>query len=255
MRGSGSARGAGGRRRAWGARHLRLWWCLCVLALALVGWSRSASSQQRPRLVVYLHTSVKPHALEAALSRQMPAVDVTVCSRHRDFVTLLATQPDATLALEPVLTEHGQSRDLRGSRAGHDSEPYVLLAIGAAIDPGRLGHLSIGAVDLLGRERTGKFVARLLGLATPPQVKYVIKSEDLLPLLQFRSADAALLPEAEAARIKSVSKLDLRVTPLAARVGLPAASFRTEAGRAVIRPALVGLDAETNRKLGVDAWR
>ncbi len=241
--------------RAFGRGRVRLWWCVCALALSLVGWSGIASSQQRPRLVVYLLTSVKPHALEAALSRQMPAVDVTVCSRYRDFVALLATQPDATLALEPVLVEHGQARDVRGLRAGQDSEPYVLLAVGANIDPSQFGRISVGTVDLLGRERTGKLVARLLGLANPPQVKYVIKTEDLLPLLQFRFADAALLPEAEAARIKSVSKLDLRVTPLSVRVGLPAASFRSEAGRLLIRPALFRLDAESNRKLGVDAWR
>lgn len=237
-----------------GLGRRRLWACLCALVLVLVGWSRVASSQHRPRLVVYLHTSVKPHALEAALSRQIPGVDVTVCSRHRDFVTLLATRPDATLALEPVLAEHGQPRDLLGVRAGESSEPYVLLAIGTTIAPSQFARLRIGTVDLLGRERTAKLVARMLGIITP-QVEYVIKSEDLLPLLQFRSADAAFLSQSEAARIKSVSKLDLRVSPTGARLGLPAASFRSEAGRVLIRPAIAALDSETNRKLGVDAWR
>jgi hypothetical protein len=242
-------------KQAFRRSRARLWWLVCALALALVGWSSAASSQQRPRLVVYLLTSVKPHALETALSRQMPAVDITVCSRYRDFVALLATQPDASLALEPVLAEHGFARDVRGVRAGQDNEPYVLLAVGTTIDPSQFGKISVGTVDLLGRERTGKLVARLLGLAHPPQVKYVIKTEDLLPLLQFRFADAALLPEAEAARIKSVSKLDLRVTPVSVRVGLPAVSFHSEAGRSLVRPAIFRLDAETNRKLGVDAWR
>jgi hypothetical protein len=214
-----------------------------------------AASQARPRLVVYLQTSIRPHALQTALSKQMPAVDVVVVGRYRDFARELGNQPDAALALQPVLSAHGLSTDLKGLRGGKDSEGYVLLSIGASIDRGQFPKLIVGAVDLLGRERMMDFVASLLALPKAPEVKYVIKSEDLLPLLQFQSANAVLVSEPEAARIKDLSKLDLRTTPLPARVGLPAASFRTDAGRRVIKSSIQALDADTKRKLGVDAWQ
>jgi hypothetical protein len=136
-----------------------------------------------------------------------------------------------------------------------DTEAYVLLSIGATLEKERFQSLVVGAVDLLGRERTAKLVANLLGVGSPPEIKYVIKSEDLLPLLQFGSAGAVLLSEQEAAHIKSLSKLDLRVTPLSGRLGLPAVSFRSDAGRRLVRPSIEALDMEMRRKLGVDAWR
>ena len=178
-----------------------------------------------------------------------------VCSRHRDFVRELSQSPDAALALAPVLTAHGLDANLRGQRGGAESEAYVLLSIGSSIERARFPGLVIGSVDLLGRDATAKLVATLMGVSSPPEIKYVIKPEDLLPLLQFGSAAAVLLSEQEATHIKSLSKLDLRVTPLSGRLGLAAVSFRSDAGRRMIRPSLEALDMDMRRKLGVDAWR
>ncbi|HWA75287.1 MAG TPA: hypothetical protein VG937_23280 [Polyangiaceae bacterium] len=238
------------RLRAFAGRALAL-----ALALSLLLATLNAASQQRPRLIVYLHTSTRARALQTGLERQMPAVDVVVCSRHRDFVRELSQSPDAALALSPVLQAHGLEANLRGQRAGAESEAYVLLSIGSTIDKARFPSLVIGSVDLLGRDATAKLVANLLGLGSPPEIKYVIKSEDLLPLLQFGSADAVLLSEQEAQHIKTLSKLDLRATPLSARLGLAAVSFRSEAGRRLIRPSIEALDTDMKRRLGVDAWR
>jgi hypothetical protein len=226
-----------------------------LLLLSVLLSTVSAASQQRPRLIVYLHTSTRARALQTGLERQMPAVDVVVCSRHRDFVRELNQAPDAALALSPVLTAHGLDSHLRGQRAGMDTEPYVLLSIGASVDKARFPGMVVGSVDLLGRDATAKLVANLLGLTAPPEIKYVIKSEDLLPLLQFGSAAAVLLSEQEAAHIKSLSKLDLKVTPLSGRLGLAAVSFRSEVGWRLIRPSIEALDTDMRRKLGVDAWR
>jgi len=235
------------RRRFWGAALLA--------AGALLLSAMVAFSQDRPRLIVYLHTEVKSRALEALLARQMPGTDVIVCGRYRDFTRELSTSADAALALDPVLQANALSSDLKGLRGGRDTEPYVLLSIGGNIDAGRFSTIVLGTVDLLGREGTTDFVATLLGRDSAPEIKFVIKSEDLLPLLQFQSADAVLLPEREAIRTKSLSKLDLQITPLATRVGLPAVAFRSDAGRRLIRPLVLGLDAEANAKLGVDTWR
>ncbi|MFZ5895073.1 MAG: hypothetical protein ACOY0T_28695 [Myxococcota bacterium] len=185
----------------------------------------------------------------------MPLVDVIVCSRHRDFVREVERGFDAALALQVVLEAQGLPVDVKGYRGGSDTEPYVLLSVGSSPDKSQFSKLVVGAVDLLGRERTGRLIATLLGLSTPPDLKYVTKSEDLLPLLQFGSANAVVLSEQEAQHLKALSKLDLRVLPLATRLGLPALSLRSEAGRRIVRTAVEGLDADTKRRLGVDTWR
>jgi hypothetical protein len=233
----------------------RRWWFVGMALVAALFVAISAFSQDRPRLIVYLQTQVKSRALEALLARQMPDVDVVVCARYRDFTHELGRTPDAALALTPVLSSHRLALDLKGRRGDQETETYVLLSIGAPIDKARYASIVVGAVDLLGREKTADFVAVLLGVESTQEIKYVIKSEDLLPLLQFQSADAVLLAEQDALRLKSLSKLDLRVTPLATRVGLPAVAFRSDVGRKVIGPLILALDAETNGKLGVDAWR
>jgi hypothetical protein len=64
-----------------------------------------------------------------------------------------------------------------------------------------------------------------------------------------------LVSEREAEDIKSLSKLDLRTTPLDARVGLASVTFRTDAGKNSIKPGFQALDPETNRKLDVERWR
>jgi hypothetical protein len=235
------------------ARAAALLIVLHVIASTLLASTLFAGD--RPRLVVYLHTSIRSRALESALQLELPAVEVMVVSRHRDFARELLTRPDAALAATPVLTDQGWVAELRGTRAGQDSEPYVLLAIGAVPDPKLLSQMVIGAVDLLGRERTAAFLAGLLGSAAPASIKYVVKTEDLLALLQFQAVNAVVLSEEDAERIKSVSKLELRATPLPTRVGLPAVVFTTERGRQMIKPDLRALHGETMRKLGVDAWR
>jgi hypothetical protein len=205
--------------------------------------------------MVYLQTNIRSRALESALEVQMPSVDVIVVGRYRDFARGLAERPDAALALEPVLRAQGLSYQLRGTRGGQDTESYVLLSTGAPVAKEQRATLVLGAVDLLGRERMGAFVQALLGTDRVPDIKYVLKSEDLLSLLQFKSVDAVVLSTDEAQRIRAVSKLALTTTPLETRVGLVAASFETDAGRRLIRPIILGLDVETKRRLGVDAWR
>ncbi len=242
----------GGRRRI--SRSWFLVWAGLGVLIALFS-ARELPAEDRPRLVVYLHTTIRARALESALQHELPAVDVLVVSRHRDFARELAQRPDAALALQPVLRDQGWNSELAGTRSGEETEPYVLLSIGAGVDAARSAELVLGAVDLMGRERTSAFVAGLLDSAVVPSIKYVIKTEDLLPLLQFRSVDAVVLSDHEANRIKRISKLDLRITPLSKRVGLAAVVFTTPRGRTVIKPAIQALAPDTLSKLGVEAWR
>lgn len=237
----------------WRQRSRR--WLIGSSLVATLCFPISALSQSRPRLVVYLRTQVKSRTLEALLAQRMPDVEVVVCARYRDFIHELGRAPDAALALTPVLSAHGMALDLKGRRGGRESETYVLLSVGALIDQARYPSLVIGAVDLLGRDKTADFVTSLLGIENPQEIKYVTKPEDLLALLQFQAADAVLLAEQDAARLGGSSKLDLRSTPLPTRVGLPAVAFRSDVGRRVIGHLILALDPEINGKLGVDAWR
>ena len=216
----------------------------------------TASSQtRRPKLVVYLQTSIKPHALQSALAQKLIGVDVIVLGRYRDFQRELESGPDAVVALGSVLDFCGLRADLHGTRGGQEMERYVLLSIGASIDRARFQSVALGAVDLVGREGTGKFVARLLGLSAPPNITYVVKTEDLLPLLQFRSVEAVVVSEREAQGIKGLSVLDLKTTVLEGGVPLPGIAFRTPAGAQQIKPKILMLDRDANRKLEVDGWR
>jgi len=228
---------------------------LAALLLATLLLAAPIAAEDRPRLVVYLHTTIRARALENILQNELPAVDVLVVSRHRDFARELSQRPDAALALQPVLRDQGWISELAGTRSGEDTEPYVLLSIGSGVDSARPAQLVLGAVDLMGRERTSAFVAGLLESPVVPSIKYVIKTEDLLPLLQFRSVDAVVLSDHEANRIKRISKLDLRITPLSKRVGLAGVVFTTPRGRALIKPGIQALTPDALSKLGVEAWR
>ncbi|HMI83153.1 MAG TPA: hypothetical protein VK550_03615, partial [Polyangiaceae bacterium] len=126
----------------------RFWLSALMVAGALLLCAVVAFSQDRPRLIVYLHTEVKPRALEALLARQMPGTDVIVCGRYRDFTRELSTSADAALALDPVLQANALNTDLKGLRGGRDSEPYVLLSIGGNIDAARFSTIVLGTVDL-----------------------------------------------------------------------------------------------------------
>jgi hypothetical protein len=227
-----------------------------VLALgsALVCPGTVASSE-RPKLVVYLHAAVKPRALESALGARLPAVEVVAYGRHRDFERALGQEPDGALALMPVLSAHSLEPHLRGVRGGATDEKYVLLSIATQFDKSRVPSSTLGVVELLGRERTARLVTARFGLPPPRELKYVVKTEDLLALLQFKSADAVLLAEFDADRLIERSKLDLRKTALSGRLGLVSVSFPTARGKRLIQAGIVGLDAETNQKMGVDSWR
>ena len=141
-------------------------------------------------------TSIPPRKLQGYLSEAAPGVSFTVFGRQKDFVNTLKTQPpDAVIAHRPVIEGIGVQNEpvLQGTLGGKDSQQYVLVSVDQGVDTANLAKLNVGAVDLLGRRKMSKFVAKLLGVPKV-KVKRVTKLEDLLPLLQFSMADAVMVP-------------------------------------------------------------
>jgi hypothetical protein len=228
-----------------------------ALAL-LVPWlgvpGRAAAQDARPTLFVFLQLDVKSSALEQALQKQIPGLALTVFGRFRDFQDGVATKnPDAVMAITPLLDLDHTKAALQGVRGGKEWEPYLLVTAGAGPPPAWAGK-TIGIVDLLGRDGTQAFAQAAIG-SNEIKVKRVAKIEDLLPLLEFSAADAVLVPGSAVKRLTERTRLPLTVRALpGARVGLPALAIRNDKVRAIIIQAIQKLDAETRSIIGIDTW-
>src|SRR6187402_3492448 len=151
-------------------------------ALGLSLLASKTSLAAAPKLLVYLHVSLKQRAFQSLLQNALPGVDVTAVGRISDFDRALSDSPDAVLTLPMVLAAKNMPVLLQGRRAGSGEEKYALVAPDAAPDAARVK--AVGALDVLGRDGTNTFVNRLLGTST--KVERVTKVEDLLPLLQMQ---------------------------------------------------------------------
>jgi hypothetical protein len=224
-------------------------------ALATAGSALGASPRTldaaQLSFYMFVHTLLEPRGLGQHFETTLPDVSVWVLSRSADFAQIRERDPDAVLALSPVLAAHGFTPSLQGQRAGQVSEPYVVLSTGP-VQPDRLR--SVGAVDILGRRRMPEFVASLLG-GNEPAVTPVVKLVDLLALLQLERVEAVVLPARDAGPLMSRTRLRLTETRLnGSGVGLPALCAVTQAGKQIER-MLTSVPLETLQKIGVDSWR
>lgn len=243
-----------GRRRPVLLRVLRwLTTVVCTVLLAPPAFGQAGKAT----VYVYLPTKGKPALLEKALVAALPNVEVTAFGRVADFkTTLAATPPDAVITLRPMLEELKMPVALQGTKAGAAAEPYLILAVENALDRKQLAEKTIGMVDLLGRKRMGSFLGQLLKINELSQIQTVIKVEDLLPMLQFKTADAVFLPEAAVSEIAGKSALALKITKYEdLAVGLAAVAFPKSDQQAVLLQALKALPKDLLTKLGVDAWQ
>jgi hypothetical protein len=201
-------------------------------------------------LLVYLHVSVKQRAFQSLLGAGLPGVTTTAVGRIADFERALKDAPDAVLTLPIVLGAQGLPPSLRGYARGSAEERYALVGAGGAPDPARVA--SVGALDLLGREGTARFVRRLV--SSQARVERVTKIEDLLPLLQMQRVEAVLLPARLFPELRAASRLTLASRELDATVGLPAAASAGPGGAAVLG-AISRMPKDVSRLLGVEEWR
>lgn len=202
------------------------------------------------RLLVYLHVAVKQRAFQSLLGAGLPGVDTTAVGRAGDFERALQDGPDAVLSLPVVLGANKLSPALRGFARGSSEERYALVGAGAAPDTAKVA--SIGALDLLGRDGTNRFVRRLVN--PQARVERVTKIEDLLPLLQIQRVDAVLLPARLVSELRAASRLTLVERELEVTVALPAVA-NTGPGGAGLLTAISKMPKDVSKLLGVEEWR
>ena len=232
-------------------RHRYL--AMLALLLALPTSSAALAQSGKPLVHVFLQLDAKSGALEKLLQQQLPGLGVTVFSRYRDLEDASATaKPDGLVAITPILQQRGQKPVLQGTRSGKDTEPYLLVSVGAL--DGSLSGKTIGAVDVMGRDGTQAFVAGLVK-TKDVKVKRVAKTEDLLPLLEFSAADAILIPSSAMARLTERTRLAIKSKEIpGAPVGLPGVAVFNDASKEAIKKAFSAMDAATKKLLEIDAW-
>jgi len=219
-------------------------------ALGLSLLASSTAQAQTPKLLVFLHVSLKQRAFQGLLQNALPGVDVTAVGRISDFDRALSDTPDAVLTLPLVLAAKNMHAQLQGQHAGSGEEKYALVAADTAPDPARVK--AVGALDVLGRDGTNVFVNRMLGASA--KVERVTKVEDLLPLLQMQRVDAILIPQRLLSDVKSASRINLVARELPKQIGLPAVASLGSAGPN-ITVGIARLPLNLSQTMGVDAWR
>jgi hypothetical protein len=231
---------------------VRWWRWVCAGVIAFAVSVPAAHADGGGTLYVYLPLDVSPRVLEKGLGASLPGVTITVFGRFKDFEKAVERDhPDAVMSLRPVLEIRKMKPALQASAAGKPSETYVAMTAGDVVE---LNGKSIGAVDLMGRKETTMFFGRLLALSDP-KFTCVTKTEDLLPLLQFQTADVVLLPKRSAAALKGKSSLNLKTTGLPSiEVGLPAVAALGPGG-AAISDGVRKLPKDVNLIIGVDQWQ
>jgi hypothetical protein len=200
-------------------------------------------------LLVYLHVAVKQRAFQGLLGAGLPGVTTTAVGRVADFERALQDKPDAVLTLPVVLAAQALNPTLRGLSHGSMEERYSLVAAGGTPEAGKVA--SVGALDLLGRDGTNRFVKRLVGQQA--RVERVTKIEDLLPLLQMQRVDAVLLPARLVREIRATSRLALTERELDLTVGLPAVASTGPDGASVLN-AIKKMPRDVSQLLGVEEW-
>jgi hypothetical protein len=218
-------------------------------AAAIALGNASSASAAIGQLLVYLHVAVKQRAFQGLLSAGLPGVTATAVGRIADFDRAIQEAPDAVLTLPLVLAEKGLSPALRGAMRGSTEERYALVGIGASPDPSRVA--KVGALDILGREGSNRFVRSLVGAQA--HVERVTKFEDLLPLLQMQRVEAVLLPSRLISDLRAASRLPLTERELQATVGLPAVAS-TGPNASSVLGAIRKLPKDTSKLFGVDEW-
>jgi hypothetical protein len=228
-----------------------------VLLLLLAGFGNP--EDPKLSLYVFLPSNIRPHAMQSALEREIPDMEIFVFGRYREFRRFVSDNPpDAILAPSPVTEDSGGFVPvLHATYEGDTEEKYVFLSVGKGITLEDLNSSKIGVIDLMGRTRMRDFLGEKIGV--PVSLRTVGKLEDLLTLLQYQNVGAIVVPESKISFYRDRTRLELIETNLNdIKVGLPVLATRNGDEKVVdgLQKAFLGLKPEINREiLGVETWR
>ena len=194
-----------------------------------------------------------PGSNGAGLERQLGAagLEVQLLDQSAAFGQAVQGEPaDAYLASPAVLRQHGLQAALVGQGGAQGS--YVAASLRPELSREQLATLTLGVVDELGKKEMPALVARIIGSAQAPKLRRVPKVEDLLPLLQFKMAEAIIVKSSELPALKARTQQNLQVLELGGAGPALAVAFAPGARRSAVEQALRGDGPKT--ELRVDRW-
>jgi hypothetical protein len=207
-------------------------------------------------LYVYYPCLLNPLAVEKRLTADFPNCKITVFGRIDDFLEKVKTDRPRIVITKPGLENqlNGYQPDLLGVRNRKTEDSFCLLSTGEPVEPGTLQSKTVGTLDFLGRKGTADFINRAFSPA--PKLKRVIKTEDLLPLLIMKMADAILVSAYDIPYFRETSKLDLKVTPVpSAKSGIVEVLTLQNNPDTTLLLAVKKANRNFNAVFGIEQWK
>lgn len=226
----------------------------------LLGWlllmvAGPALSQEK--LYVFYPTTTRPQTVREKMATAFSGVTVTVFGRYNDFIAKIKLDPPHAIITKPALIQQLGNFTIAANavRKGKTDESYVLISVGAPVDPSTItAENVIGVIDLLGRAGTKAFAEQFFKVE--PKLKRVTKVEDLLPLLSFRMATGIVIEDIYVNFFKSTSQMQFSITPLTGGTGgILALGIRKNCKADKTVAALKKNDKEICGMLEVELWR
>ena len=232
---------------------MRGWVQTFVVLLALL--ASDIALAKKPKLLVYVPTSITVREFQSRLQGQLPAVEIRAYGRIKDFERAIKSeQPDGLLSFPAVLETQSLASKVQGNRKGSSNDSYVLVTLEKGASTDSLDGSTIGVLDLLGRKRMPGLVTAITGIPGKPKLKRVKRLEDLVSLLLLGMADSILVPARAVDEMKKSSGANLVTTPVKGGLALPSLGVINQDSSQAMADALTKLDSKTNLEMGVDKW-
>lgn len=188
--------------------------------------------------------------LEATLEANMRGVDVQMFGSSSELRAAMARQaPDGVLGPSAVVKGLGLQPAVLGMGP---KVSWVAATLKAGLTRSELAGLTVGVVEDASKKVVEDRVGELVG--GKPRVRRVPKTDDLLPLLQLKMADAVVVREADLAELRARTQQTVHVVPLGGVDTTRALAFTEGSRRSVVERAVLGLGADIRAQLGVEKW-
>ena len=207
----------------------------------------------RPLLFIWAPPWIRESGVISVLRANLSGIEIRAFSRQESLLTAIRMNPpDAIMSLgnrlKPWSREPALEADFRPRQDLH------LVSIDAVIPKARWSTVTYGIVDYGDRTQSEAFVAHVLQLRRKPKLRRVSKVDDLLPLLQFKMADAVLVRTPAWRRLQRRTRLNLRAVRIAEPPRRLAVTFPPGGRRRAIERRLLELNPRARAQIGIERW-